>query len=358
MKILHLEYAGGAGGIEKLCKDIGINSKQDENIFAFVHDGGVIYEEMQRENLNIIMLGCGRKDIIKLCNQITYIAKKHNVDIIIVHHPAPLIWIAIQLYMLKKNRAKVVVYAHSIYLEIVKKQKKRKLIYDRLLKQCDAIIAISQYVKNTFIDANRLNESKITVIYNGVVQADYDVSDRKNSNGLIKLIYVGRLIPEKGVQILIEALSTLDNKNSYMLEIIGDGYYRRDLEELTRKLNLEDNVCFRGLQRNIGDYLSKADVFVHPAICEEGFGIAIIEAMSAGLICMAFRKGAIPEVIENNVNGFIVDECSVNSLAQKLEEVCEHIDEMREIGINAVNRAKYFSIERLVGELHNLYETL
>ena len=174
------------------------------------------------------------------------------------------------------------------------------------------------------------------------------------------MIFVGRLIPEKGVDKLLRALPMMECKENVALTIVGDGKERETLEKIVKESELEAQVSFEGIQRNVAKYLASADVFVHPAIWEEGFGITVVEAMSAGLVCVTFSKGALPEIIQTGVNGFIVEECTEMALAQKLDIICKKImqDNMIEVRSNAVNRAEAFTIEILLQRLHVIYRTV
>ena len=360
MKVLHLLYAGGTGGIEKLCKDIGLKSTQDENVFWFVHEGGNICEEMKCENLEVIETHYGNKDILAVYKQIKKEVTERQIDVIVVHHPAPLLWLALRLYMLKKKRASVIVYAHNSYEEIIKRSSKKAVIYNSLLRKSEQVIAISEFVKSTFSHINGLPVEKISVVYNGVDTDNYRTERSVTHEGKISLLYVGRLIPEKGVDKLLKALTFMRHKEEVFLTVVGDGSARENLEHIAKEEHLDDLVCFAGIQRNVADYLTVADVFVHPAVWEEGFGITVVEAMSAGLVCVTFSKGALPEIIQTGVNGFIVEECSERALAQCLDRICEGIkkNNMPEVRRNAVTRAGAFTIESLLQHLHTIYDTV
>jgi len=146
-------------------------------------------------------------------------------------------------------------------------------------------------------------------------------------------------------------------KDAVSVTIVGDGRERKSLEKMAVEYSLEKQVHFEGIQRNVEKYLAKADVFVHPAIWEEGFGITVVEAMSAGLVCVTFSKGALPEIIQSGECGYIVEECSADALAQKLDYVVGEIerDNMLAVRCSAVNRAQDFTIEMLLDKLHTTY---
>lgn len=358
MKVLHLLYAGGTGGIEKLCKDIGQKSQQGENIFWFVHAGGNICDEMRDEKLEVIETRYENKDILALYRQIKEVVGKRGIDVIVLHHPAPLVWFAVLCYLKQKRRASVMVYAHNSYEEITKRSKWKVWVYNKLLQKCDLVIAISEYVKSTFAHVNGLPSEKIAVVYNGVATDMYHTARMGIHEGAPALLYVGRLIPQKGVDYLLRAVSVMEHRKEISLTIVGDGSERENLEKLTKDLKLEQQVHFEGIQRNVADYLAASDVFVHPAIWEEGFGITVVEAMSAGLICVTFAKGALPEIIQDGQNGFIITEVTATALAQKLDVICREMarDNMLSLRENAVSRAEYFTIEKLLEELRILYD--
>lgn len=354
MNILHLEYSGNTGGIEKLCKDIGVNARNDKHYFVFIHEGGIFYDLMKEAGLNVICLGFENKDIIKLYNAIKELTNEKRIDAIIIHHPSPLVWLSMLLYLKLSHEAKVVVYVHNVYDEITKHSLARKSVYNELLKKCDGAIAISGFVKKTIVEHADIPENKVKIIYNGVECPNPVKLHNGNLNNPVKIIYVGRLIEKKGVQVLLNAIERLKDKNSYEVQIIGDGPYRAELEKLSNRLQIECCVRFYGNQSNVNEWLERADIFVHPAIWQEGFGITIAEALSYGKICIASNRGAIPEIIESKKNGFLFEAEDSDALANIIKYVCSTMskEQRLEIQKNAVERARDFSIEKLMQQLH------
>ena len=115
-----------------------------------------------------------------------------------------------------------------------------------------------------------------------------------------------------------------------------------------------------GTRNDVETLLRQCDVFVHMPIWEEGFGITIVEAMSTGLICICNDRGAIPEIIQNNVNGFLLDHRKKGELSKKLEEIfrtyeSEHWDTIR---TNAVTTANKYSIDGFSKALDELLECI
>lgn len=356
MNILHLEYSGGTGGIEKLCKDIGLHPGVDRQYFVFVHEGGEFYDEMQRAELSVRCLNLKNRDVIKLYSIIKQIVYNEQIDAIVVHHPAPIVWLAILMYMCLPHRARVLIYFHNVYDEVTRHSKVRRRVLNILLKKSDGIIAISEFVKNTVLLNSSVDSRKIHVIYNGIECPDVDCTSEGSLHKPVRILYVGRLIEQKGVQILLRAVSILKDSTPCELRIVGDGPYRSELEDLSKELKIENSVKFCGSRNDVPEQLKWTDIFVHPTIGEEGFGLTVAEALSHGKICIACRKGGIPEIINDGENGFLVESEKPMAIADKIEFVCNKltIEQRQKIQQNATLRARNFEIENLVHKLHTL----
>ena len=121
---------------------------------------------------------------------------------------------------------------------------------------------------------------RVDVIPNGVDLARYaPPPGRKRGKRPPRLIFVGRLIANKGPQHLIEAIPNVVGRFSKAeCWIIGDGPLRHDLEQTVREQNLDQNVRFRGERDDVTELLGQCDVFVRPSL-SEGLPLAVLEAM-------------------------------------------------------------------------------
>ena len=127
---------------------------------------------------------------------------------------------------------------------------------------------------------------------------------------------IGRFSTEKGFKYLIEALSLLvKNGIDARLVIIGEGYKRSALEELTARLGLEDRILFPGYKDDAKYYISFFDVYVIPSLTE-GLPITLLEAMQAKTPVVATKVGGIPHVLKNNKSGLLVKPRSPDAIAQ------------------------------------------
>lgn len=161
------------------------------------------------------------------------------------------------------------------------------------------------------------------------------------------LMTVGRLDPQKGHTFLIEALSKIGTQD-FLLIIVGGGPLESSLKEQARRLGLESKIQFVGVQQNIADWLQIADLFIFPSLFE-GFGIALLEAMGAGLPVIASDNGPIPEITTNEC-GLLVPTADSSALAKAIDRLLEDDALRLSMGKRAKLRAETeFSLEKKIG---------
>lgn len=353
MKVLHLLLSGSLGGIQTLVRDICLNSTNDNYVY-FINDSGILSEQMKQLGINVFIDHEPKKKYIRKIRNILKLIKSQKIDFVIVHDSGVVSTIIIS--KLKKLNIDNIFYVHSDIYSMPTKRIKSKL-YRHFqmvcLKKSKNIVCISKFVLNN--TQKLFNNSKSLVIYNGIKTSDFlEINAKRKKNNVIQLLYVGRLIKEKGVHLLLDALINVNKKYSWNLTIVGDGPERDNLKELTKIYEM-DNVEFVGAQNNVINYYKKADVFVHPAIWNEGFGITIVEAMSSGIPCVAYDKGAIRELIDKNC-GFLVDTEKGETLSDKLNMVFElfYNDRFDKFRLSAIEKGRKFDIRNTVDKLNEI----
>ena len=233
----------------------------------------------------------------------------------------------------------------------------KKTISKRGLKNTDTLIALTENMKETM---QKFFNKKIEVVPNGIDTERFNLNKRESCEKLGLdheqkiIIFIGRLEPVKGLKYLIEAISIL--KTDLNLVVVGDGSEKHSLKLLVNDLKLEDKVIFTGKISNekIPEYLTASDVFVLPSL-SEGFPVVLLEAMAAGLPIVTTRKGGLPEIIEDKVNGFLVNPGSPEELADKINLVLK--DEKLAEKISRVNKekSKTYNLKNIVLRLGSLY---
>ena len=360
MKVLHLMVSGQAGGIESLLRDY-VEYSRHENLFLFAWDGGPAAERIAQCGCRVVLMDKQKQGARAVCKRILDLCEEERVDAVISHHAAPMLRLVAMTAKLKNPKLKVIWYAHSNAFELCDGRRKkglalRKWIYRATFSRADAAVAISNSVKDSLVKYLGLPGSRITVIHNGAILERFHRAKTAGSKTL-RLIYVGRLIEEKGVQTILSAFTRLQDVDC-RLTIVGDGDYREALQTLAVELGINGRVQFLGTRTDVPELLEAADVFIHVPDCAEGFGIAVVEAMASGLICVCGDRGALPEIVNDGITGFIVEKNDPERLAQILRAIAEEPDaEIYEtIRANAVEASRQFSIEAFSAKLDDLIE--
>lgn len=233
------------------------------------------------------------------------------------------------------------------------------MIQMRLFRQWrsafNTILANSESVRDTLL----LNG------IDGVEVLHYGVPGRPNSPSLLEIptvVYAGRLVREKGVDILLRAFAKINEKlPSARLLIAGDGPESEKLKYLISDLDLYSNVTFHGhlSHTELDNILGRAWVQAVPSVWAEPFGITVVEAMMRGTAVVASDSGGPREIIENGKSGFLVPPGDVDALAEKLLLLLSDRNLSETLGRAGRNiSVSRFSEELFLGKLLDLYERL
>ena len=321
-KVLHLLAGGGAGGIEMLCEQIGLLGKERHE-FCFLFGMGEIADKMRGEGLQVYDITEG--SFLNKLGRLKALARKNGYDAVIVHHEGVGTYLFYYLLQKSVKGPKYIKYLHCsfedkfFYVGNRFKDSIHHMLLGAVLKSSDALIAVSEFTKKSYVDEFKLSPDKVKVVYNGIKVT----ADGINGSGNSGLLYIGRLVDVKGVDVLIDALGILVNDEKLChihLDILGDGPARAELEQKVEALGLKDIVTFHGVQLDKAPFYDKAKIFVYPPIWQEAFGISIIEAMSQGLICVASDVGGIPEIITDGQDGLLFEAGSPKALAEALKK--------------------------------------
>jgi glycosyltransferase involved in cell wall biosynthesis len=192
-----------------------------------------------------------------------------------------------------------------------------KLVEKFTMRLPDEIVAVSNKTRDDLIRCG-VRPERIEVVPVGI---DLERIMRiAPSNDQADILFAGRLIYEKRIDVLIEAIALLKKElPAVTCRIIGDGPERENLQMLVRRLRLDDNVEFMGFidQDGLIGYMKSSKAFVLPSV-REGFGLVIVEANACKLPVVSIRHdmSAVSELIRDGVSGFLVNELSADKIAQ------------------------------------------
>ena len=295
----------------------------------------------------------------------SHLVSKHlriiNPDIICVDHPP------MDLYAVKARNSigfKLVYTYHSVEdpnLHLSKVREKMEKLKNRALQvaSCaDLVIAVSSFLERQLREAG----IKSTVVYNGV---DTELFRPRISNSSMyktsvpTLLYVGRLLKFKGVNILIKAFkkvkSEIPEARLYIVGLTRDKENIDDWNEIeTLSKGFEKSIFFLG---NVSDQLlsilySISDLFVCASLYE-GFGMPFLEAESCGVPCVGFNTSAIPEVVINGTTGILVEKGSIDEIADATVALLRDSEIRRKMSLAARKHAERFDWRTISKQLYS-----
>ncbi len=226
-----------------------------------------------------------------------------------------------------------------------------KKIQTWVAKRAEKVVVPSHYFKSIILNWG-IESKKIEVIYNGIKINEPRVHKVESK----VLLSVGRLVPWKGFKVLIETIpDILQEIPEAKLVIVGSGPQKEELEQTIEKLNLEDKVILVGqLSR---DKLLKqkqlADIFVLNTNWES-FSFDTVEAMALGLPVLATKVGSLPELIENNQEGILVEPNDKEAIKNAVIKIFQNDNFRQTLVQNAYEKSKQFSIQNTLDKLEKL----
>lgn len=214
--------------------------------------------------------------------------------------------------------------------------------YEQLFNDANYIFPVSELWASK-IALTPAIKNKTHVIRMGVNVSKFIYKERITISHPIKLLSIARLTEKKGISVAINACLLLKQQNvGFDYTIIGEGPLRKELESQVANLGLGDKIAFLGAQtqETVSEYLNNSGVFLLPSVTAadgdmEGIPVALMEAMAIGIPVISTFHSGIPELIEDRVSGFLVNENDAASIAGVISEIIDDPGVLPDICRNA-----------------------
>jgi L-malate glycosyltransferase len=233
-----------------------------------------------------------------------------------------------------------------------------------LLRGVDRMIAVSQAVAESLRSNSIIESSKVTVIHNGIDIDRFDTARINDDDVPVLVGTVGHLAPIKGLDVFVRAAALISGRRpGVRFVVIGedkspDMHYRRYLQSLVADLGLTEIVTMPGWVDDIPTVLRSLNLFVSAARSEP-FGLAIVEAMAAGLPVVASASEGALEIIEDGVSGKLVPIGDPELLAEAISYLLEDPLERSRLARNALLAARQrYSLARMARDTEQVYREL
>jgi len=196
----------------------------------------------------------------------------------------------------------------------------------RLDRRVDRLFAVSQRVMDSLVRQG-IPAERMAMVQNPhtLSAAEPIASKDKAKESPLELLYLGRLSVEKGLDVLLQALSGHPQRERVRLTVVGDGPERARLEAQVQRAGLTPLVRFMGFHTDISGFLRDAHALILPSRTE-GLPLALLEAAACGLPVIASCVGGVPEIVEPGVNGILVQPEDVAGLISAMTEMSDRFE--------------------------------
>ncbi|MGJ8661950.1 MAG: N-acetyl-alpha-D-glucosaminyl L-malate synthase BshA, partial [Bacteroidota bacterium] len=227
------------------------------------------------------------------------------------------------------------------------------------LNQSDAVTAVSESLKKDTLEHFN-TKTEVHVVPNFIQIIDEDekqvqlIRQRYALDDEPVLCHISNFRKVKRVEDVLMVFNEVNKKIPSKLLLVGDGPERANLDVLCRQLNLCDRVIMIGKVRDTAHVLGISDLFLLPSETES-FGLAALEAMAMSVPVISSNTGGIPEVNVHGKTGYLSNVGDVQDMAQNAIRLLESKELLGEFKINALNRAKDFSLEMVLPMYEKIY---
>jgi len=288
------------------------------------------------------------------------VSRDHQLDVLHVHYAVPHATAAIlaRSMLPPMQQPRVVTTLHGTDTLLLGLDPGYGPAIHHALTHSDAVSTVSSFLKEETRQVLGF-EGPIDVIHNFFTPrpAQRTREEVRRELGLkdeVLLFHSSNLRPLKRIDLLLEAVARIRPRESFKLLVLAGGKFAPFATDV-RRLNLEDRVIVREKVNNIEDYLQAADLGVFTSEVES-FCLSILEAMFFGCPSVARRVGGIPEVVEHDATGLLVNSSEAGTIAQAVESLIHNPERRLALGLAAQQRAQeHFSAEVIVPRYEALY---
>lgn len=351
MRILQLSSARHFGGGERHFVDLtnGLTRSGHEVFAATTADSPLLPDLQDVPVSNILRLPFRKPFDVASAWKLRRFARDRNIEIIHAHiaRDYPLASL-----VAGSMRPKLVLTRHVLF----PMGKLHKLTHRRVAR----VIAVSEAVAASLREQNIFDEAQIAIVRHGIDLERFQSVVARNKSTM-RVGMLGELSRVKGQKEFVRAAALIARQHSDVEFIIAGrdnsakGEYGRELMESIESAGLADRIRVIESRVDVAEFLSQLDVFVS-ASSSEAFGLAIAEAMAAGVPVVATASDGAREIITDSQTGRLVPVGDVDELAQRINELLVDSAERKRLAQNARSKAvEEFSLARMIAETESLY---
>ena len=351
-RVTHIAFSMQTGGMEKLLVEFARHTDraQFNPDFVSLTTEGTPAEDIRATGARVSVFGKQDGFRWSAVRRLAAHFKANNTQIVHTHNSGAMIYGA-----LAGRIAGVPVVVHTRHGQRRGASARQTRVFKSVSRLCDRIVGVSEDSSRMSLSEG-LNADRLDTIWNGIDTAKFDFTGPKPDG---PALVVARLAPEKDFSMLIVAVALVARQRpDFRLRIAGNGPRRKELNETIQESGLTKHIELLGERNDIPQLLSESSMFILPSK-SEGISLTLLEAMSAGLPCIATRVGGNAEIIQHSHSGYLTPKSDPVALASTILHLIHCPDEASTLGRSGRMRVEAaFDIRRMVRDYESLYSTL
>ncbi|MBV2197407.1 N-acetyl-alpha-D-glucosaminyl L-malate synthase BshA [Bacillus velezensis] len=301
---------------------------------------------------------------LTLASKIAEVAARENLDIIHAHYASPHAVCAYLAKQMLKRDIGIVTTLHGTDITVLGYDPSLKDLIRFAIEASDRVTAVSTALAGETYDLIK-PDKKIETIYNFIDERVYlkkNTESIKEKHGILPdekvVIHVSNFRKVKRVKDVIRVFRNIATKTKAKLLLVGDGPEKCVAWRLVEKYGLQDQVSLLGNQDRVEELYSISDLKLLLSE-KESFGLVLLEAMACGVPCIGTNIGGIPEVIKDQVSGFLVEVGDIQAASEKALAVLEDKQLSKRLTDHALKMVETaFSSQRIVSQYERIYDEL
>lgn len=353
-RVLFFTRTMGVGGTEKVILQIVENLQNEFDEIIICSAGGIHEEKLKKMGIKHYKIGDIEKknivNILRVLVSVFSIIKKERISMVHTHH---------RMAAFYSNLLKIffdfkfIHTAHNTFFD-------KKILTKFSLYKAN-IIAVGERVKENLCEFYNISNEKVKVIYNGIEKDCNSIKEveeiqKYKRMGWFIVGNIGRLSKQKGMEYYIEAIPDVIKKNKKVIFfIIGDGEDRKKLNDLSIKLNIQENLKFLGYRNDVANIIKQLDLVILSSLWE-GLPLTPIEAFSQNKTIIATNVDGTPEIVTDNYNGILIEAKNSCDISYNVDKLCNDIELRRRLENNALlTFEKKFTLDLFISNYKEYY---
>jgi glycosyltransferase involved in cell wall biosynthesis len=363
--ILHTIDTTGPGGAETVFIDLATRLPRERyRSIVLIRGRGWVYDELVGRGLTPLLLDAKGSFNWQYLRRLAALIRREKIDLIQSHLLGSNVYCSLAGLL---TLTPVVATFHGS-VDIGERERLKALKFAAIRLGAQRLVAVSDSLRRIIAESTTLSSRKIVKIYNGISTSEFSRPRSKKlreqfgwSRNDVLVGCLGNVRFAKGYDVLLHAAARLRERSAgWRFVIAGQGKtgLLDDLLALRSRLKVEELVHFLGFQPDPAAFLSGLDFFLLPST-SEGFSIATIQAMAAGLPVIVTRSGGPEEIVTHGETGWLIDPGNPEAIVEALEKLAADKELCARLAANGRDHAtRAFGIDAMLKAYQALYDAL